>query len=105
MLGPPSTKNSFDTDIWIYIERKTTVSQVRTLGKKKLLTNNVLILEIDNRGTLVKKNIYNKDQMNKLRISKNETQVLNKKDTFIRTVITSLKHKINDPLGKRKVND
>ena len=43
--------------------------------------------------------------MNKLRISKNETQVLNKKDTFIRTVITSLKHKINDPLGKRKVND
>ena len=43
--------------------------------------------------------------MNKLRISKNETQVLNKKDTFIRTVLTSLKHKINDPLGKRKVND
>ena len=105
LLGPPSTKNSFDTDIWIYIERKTTVSQVRTLGKKKLLTNNVLILEFDNRGTLVKKNFYNKDQMNKLRISKNETQVLNKKDTFIRTVITSLKHKINDPLGKRKVND
>ena len=105
MLGPPSTQNSFDTDIWIYIERKTTVSQVRTLGKKKLLTNNVLILEFDNRGTLVKKNFYNKDQMNKLRISKNETQVLSKKDTFIRTVITSLKHKINDPLGKRKVID
>ena len=103
LLGPPSTKNSFDNDIWIYIERKTTVSQVRTLGKRKLLLNNVLILEFDNRGLLVKKEFFNKDQMNKVRISKNKTEVLSKKDTFIRSVITSLKHKINDPLGKRTV--
>ena len=103
LLGPPSTKNSFDTDIWIYIERKTTVSQVRSLGKRKLLVNNVLILEFDNRGLLVKKEFFNKDQMNKIKISKNETLVLSKKDTFIRSVITSLRHKINDPLGKRKI--
>ena len=103
LLGPPSTKNSFDNDIWIYIERKTTVSQIRTLGKRKLLLNNVLILEFDNRGLLVKKKFFNKDQMNKIKISNNETQVLTKKDTFIRSVITSLKHKINDPLGKRTI--
>ena len=103
LLGPPSTKNSFDNDIWIYIERKTTVSQLRTLGKRKLLLNNVLILEFDNRGLLVKKEFFNKDQMNKIKISTNETEVLSKKDTFIRSVITSLKHKINDPLGKRAI--
>ena len=103
LLGPPSTKNSFDNDIWIYIERKTTISQVRTLGKRKLLLNNVLILEFDNRGLLVKKEFFNKDQMNKIKISTNETEVLSKKDTFIRSVITSLKHKINDPLGKRAI--
>ena len=85
------------------MERKTTVSQVRSLGKKKLLVNNVLVLEFDNRGMLVKKNFFNKDQMNKLKIAKNETKVINKKDTFINTVLTSLKHKINDPLGKRKI--
>jgi len=103
LLGPPSTKNSFDNDIWIYIERKTTISQVRTLGKRKILINNVLILEFDNRGLLVKKEFFNKNQMNKIKISKNETEVLTKKDTFIRSVITSLKHKINDPLGKRTI--
>ena len=103
LLGPPSTKNSFDNDIWIYIERKTTVSQIRSLGKRKLLINNVLVLEFDNRGLLVKKEFFNKDQMNKIKISKNQTEVLSKKDTFIRSVITSLKHKINDPLGKRTV--
>ena len=103
ILGPPSTKNSFDNDIWIYIERKTTVSQVRTLGKRKLLINNVLILEFDNRGLLVKKEFLNKEQMNKIKVSSNKTDVLTKKDTFIRSVITSLKHKINDPLGKRTI--
>ena len=101
ILGPTSTKNSFDNDIWIYIERKTTVSEIRTFGKKKLLVNNVLILEFDKRGLLVKKNFYDKNQMNKLKISESETAVLDKKDTFLRSVLTSLKYKINDPLGKR----
>ena len=101
ILGPPSTKNSFENDIWIYIERKTTVSEIRTFGKKKLLVNNVLILEFDKRGLLVKKNFYDKNQMNKLKISESETAVLDKKDTFLRSVISSLKYKINDPLGKR----
>ena len=101
LLGPPSTKNTFDNDIWIYIERKTTVSQIRTLGRKKLLVNNVLLLEFDKRGILVKKDFYDKDQMNKIKISENETSVLNRKDTFISSILTSLKRKINDPLGKR----
>ena len=39
--------------------------------------------------------------MNKLKISESETAVLDKKDTFLRSVLTSLKYKINDPLGKR----
>ena len=101
ILGPPSTKNIFENDMWIYIERKTTVSQLRTLGKKKLLVNNVLVLEFDKRGLLVKKDFYDKKQMNELEISSNQTAVLDKKDTFLNSVLTSLKHKINDPLGKR----
>ena len=102
VLGPPSTKGSFDNDVWVYIERKTTVSDLRTLGRKKLLTNNVLLLEFDNRGLLVKKDFYDKNQMNKIQISKDTTSVLNKKDSFMQSVITSLKYKINDPLGTRR---
>ena len=101
ILGPPSTKNTFDNDVWIYIERKTTVSKVRSLGKKKLLVNNVLVLEFDTKGILVQKNFYDKNQMNKIKISDKESKVLNKKDTFINSVLTSLRQKINDPLGQR----
>ena len=102
ILGHPSTKNTFDNDVWIYIERKTTVSKIRTLGKKKLLVNNALVLEFDNKGILVKKDFYNMQNMNKIKISKGKTKVLNKKDTFVRTIISNLRQKINDPLGKRQ---
>ena len=102
ILGPPSTKGTFDNDVWVYIERKTTVSDIRSLGRKKLLANNVLLLEFDNRGLLVKKSFYDKNQMNEIKLSKDTTKVLNKKDSFVRSVLTSLKYKINDPLGKRR---
>ena len=101
ILGPPSTENSFDNDIWIYIERKTTVSNIRSLGKKILLVNNVLVLEFDQRGLLLKKDFYNKDQMNNIKIAKNETKVLDKKNSFINNVLVSLRQKINDPLGQK----
>ncbi len=102
LFGPPSTKSTFDNDIWIYIERKTTASELKSLGRKKLLVNNVVILEINNKGLLIKKSFLNNSDMNKLTISKNETSVMDRKDTFINSFLGSLKQKINDPLGKRK---
>ena len=103
LFGPPSTKSTFDNDVWIYLERKITKGSLITLGRKKLLVNNVLILEIDNRGLLVKKDFFDINKMNKINFSTNETKVLSRKDNFIYNVLTSLRHKINDPLGKRKV--
>ncbi len=102
ILGPPSTESSFDKDVWIYIERKTTVSKLRSLGQKKLLTNNVLVLEFDKKGILVQKKFYDKNEMNNIKISKKETSVLNKKDTFIKNILIGLRQKINDPLGQRQ---
>ena len=101
-FGPPSTISSFDNDVWIYIERKTTVSDFKTLGRKKLLVNNLLILEFDNKGLLKNKIFKNKDNMNRLKISESETDISYQKKSFFNSVIVNLRHKINDPLGKRK---
>ena len=54
-IGPPSTKSTFDNDIYIYIEKKTSSSKLTKLGKKKLIRNNVLVLEVDNKGMLLSK--------------------------------------------------
>jgi len=64
LLGPPSTKSSFDNNIWIYIERKKTNQSIFKLGKQKIDKNNVLVLELDNKGILAKKKLYNLDDMN-----------------------------------------
>ena len=52
IFGEPSTKSSFDNDVWIYIERK--ITNTHLFGKRELVVNNVLVLEIDERGLLAK---------------------------------------------------
>ena len=42
IFGEPSTKSSFDNDVWIYIERK--ISNTHFCGKRKLIVNNVMVL-------------------------------------------------------------
>tara|TARA_B110000444_G_C18709818_1_gene533140 strand:- start:512 stop:976 length:465 start_codon:yes stop_codon:yes gene_type:complete len=101
-LGIPSTKSMFENDVWIYIERKFTSSELRTLGKRKLIVNNVLVLELNSKGMLVEKKILSINDMNEHKISNNTTQVLNKKDAFVDTFLSSLRKKINDPLGIKK---
>ena len=101
-LGPPSTKSTFDNDIWIYIERKTSKRSLFTLGKKKLYKNNVLVLEIDNKGLLVKKDFFDINDMNKLEFSEDKTTVQYTKNSFVYDFLSSVRQKVNDPLGKRK---
>ena len=105
LFGPPSTRSTFDNDVWIYIERKITKGAMIALGRNKLLLNDVLILEIDGRGLLVKKDFFDMKSMNKINFSKNETETINDKDSFIFNVLSSLRQKINDPLGKRKLRE
>ncbi len=101
ILGPPSTKSSFDNDIWIYIERKTTTNHLFKLGTEKIIVNNVLVLEIDKFGLLVVKEFYNKDKMNDLDFSKEQTETIVSKKSFVYDFLSSMRQKLNDPLGKR----
>ena len=101
ILGIPSTTSKFDTDVWIYIERKQTQSKLKNLGKMKISQNNVLVLEINNYGLLASKKFYNKDDMNKFKIEKNTTDTKFSKNTFLYDIMSSMRQKMNDPLGQR----
>ena len=101
ILGSPSTTSKFDNDVWIYIERKQTQSELKNLGQMKIYENNVLVLEIDEFGILKKKNYYNQDNMNNIKITKDVTGKNFKKNSFLYTFFSSLRQKINDPLGVR----
>ena len=101
ILGNPSTKSKFDNDVWIYIERKQTQSKLKNLGKMKIYENNVLVIEIDNYGMLKKKEFYNKEKMNNIKISKFVTGDNFRKNSFIYEFMSSVRQKINDPIGAR----
>ena len=102
LLGPPSTKSTFDNELWIYIERKTSSMPIYRLGKKKTIVNNVLVLEINNMGLLAKKDFLNIDDMNEINFTDKITLNNYKKKSFVYDFLSSMRQRINDPLGKRK---
>ena len=99
VFGEPSTKSTFDNDIWIYIERK--ITNTHFFGRRKLVVNNVMVLEIDNRGILAKKDFYDVNDMKSLKFDTQRSETLEKRN-FIYNFLSSLRQKANDPLGFRK---
>ena len=102
LLGSPSTKSTFDNDLWIYIERKTNNSSLTKFGSERIIVNNVLLLEINNMGLLAKKEFLDLTNMQDLKFVEQTTENQYKKDTFVYDFLSSMRQKINDPLGKRK---
>jgi len=101
ILGEPSTTSKFDNDLWIYIERKQTQSSLKNLGLMKIYKNDVLVLEINEYGILKKKEFFNKDDMENIKIVKATTEAGFKRNSFVYNFMSSMRQKINDPLGQR----
>ena len=99
IFGEPSTKSTFDNDVWIYIERK--ITNTHFFGRRKLIVNNVMVLEIDDKGLLAKKDFYNIDDMKELNFDNKRSETLHKR-SFVYNFLSSVRQRINDPLGVRQ---
>ena len=99
ILGEPSTKSNFDNDVWIYIERKITNSHF--FGRRELVVNNVMVLEINDKGILAKKDFFDINDMKDIKFDQNRSESLQKRN-FIYNFLASLRQRVNDPLGVRK---
>ena len=102
IFGPASTKSTFDNKIWIYIERKKTNKSIFKLGNQKIEKNNVVVLEINNKGILSKKEIYDITNMNKHKFSQKKTEKKYQKDSYINGELSSLRDKIDAPIKRQK---
>ena len=102
LLGPPATKSKFNNDLWIYIERKKTRTTLLKFGKKKIFANNVLLLEIDNKGLLAKKDFFDINDMKKINFSDSKTENTESKKSFVYDFLSSMRQRMNDPLGVRE---
>ena len=101
ILGSPSTISNFNDDMWIYIERKQTQSELMKLGQMRILKNDILVLEFNNFGILNKKKLIDISEMNKIQIAEKTTDTVNKNRNFLYDFMSSMRQKVNDPLGQR----
>ena len=81
-------------DTWIYIERILTKGKYHKLGQHVLKANNVLILDFNKYGVLVNKKLLNKDEINNIKFSKNETDNELAQKSFIENFLQSIKQKM-----------
>ena len=102
ILGHPSTVAIFDNSIWIYIERTRTRGKLLKFGQNVTSKNNVLALEFNEYGILIKKDFYNKNQINKINFTKNTTGTITREKNFIYSFLSSLRQKINKPMERKK---
>ena len=102
VLGHPSTVAIFDNSIWIYIERTRTRGKLLKFGQNITSKNNVLALEFNEYGILIRKNFYNKSQINKINFTKDTTATVSRESKFIYNFLSSLRQKINKPAHKKK---
>ena len=94
IFGQPSTKGMTNDNLWIYIERTKTRGNLLKLGRSYLKKNNVLVLEFDKYGVLIKKEFYDKDKMQKLTFAKAITENEIRKENFIYSFLSSIRQKM-----------
>ena len=100
-IGPPSSISKFG-DTWFYIERRKTNQSLFKLGKKKVTSNNIIILEFNNMGIVSKKKLLDLSNMNDLKIAEKMTEKKFSQDNMIYNVLTTLREKINAPTRRKK---
>ena len=51
---------------------------------------------------LIKKQLLNKSDINKLKLSRKETEIITKQDSFVIKALSGVLDKMDDPLGKKR---
>ena len=96
-LGESILKEPPGDDSWAYIE----TSEVKNIfGKKKIIKNNVLLLEFNQRGVLTGKHILNINDINKLDLDKDITNTSALNDSFSKKFFGSIRKRLQNKLGK-----
>ena len=65
------------------------------------MSNNVLLLEIDSKGLLAKKEFLDINDMKEVKFIDDVTDISYSKKSFVYDFLSSMRQKVNDPLGVR----
>ena len=101
LIGPPSSISSFNGN-WFYIERKKTNGSLLKLGKKKILSNNIIILEFNSKGLVSDKDLLSIKDMKDIKKAEKVTKKKYGQDTVLYDIFSTLREKINAPTRRNR---
>ena len=99
VLGNPHTKSIDDENLWFYFDRKIASGKLVKFKNMDLLENNVLVLNFDKYGIVIKKEFFSKEDMKKIKYSEMKTKNPVSKESFVTSFLQSVRQKM---YGKRK---
>ena len=94
LIGNPHSTSITGDNTWIYFERTITRGKLIKLGQNVLKNNNILELKFNKYGVLNNKKIYNKESMNKVKYSEEETSNNISQKSFVGKFLSSIKQKM-----------
>ena len=94
LMGQPQIVEEKNNLTWIYIERILSKGKYHKLGKHVLKENNILILEFDRYGILKKKELFDKDKIQKIKFSEKKTDNELTRKSFVEKFLQSVKQKM-----------
>lgn len=93
IFGEALIKEYPDDNIWVYAE---TVKTNNFFGKKKIIKNNLLVLEFNPKGILISKNILDAMSIKDLDFEKNITKSFALNENFSKKLLTSVRKRIQN---------
>ena len=94
VLGNPHTKSIDDENLWFYFDRKIASGKLVKFKYMDLLENNVLILNFDKYGIVIKKEFFSKEDMKKIKYSEMKTDNPVSQDSFVSSFLQSVRQKM-----------
>lgn len=92
ILGEPLAKDFIDKNIWIYHE---TEEGVNYFGKKYIIKSDTVILQFNNKGILINKQISNINQMKDVLFDEFKTESLSIDQSLLKQILSSTKKRLN----------
>lgn len=91
ILGEPLAKDFIDKNIWLFNETKEGVSY---FGKKYIIKSDTIIVQFDNKGILINKQILNINQMKDLSFDEFKTASLSIDQSLFKQILSSTKKRL-----------
>ena len=101
IIGPPSSISDFNKNKWFYFERLKTNQSLFKLGTQKFEKNNIIVVELNDKGILKSKKLLDLNDMNDIKYIKTLTTKEFKNDNILYSVFSSLREKINAPMKNK----